>query len=393
MIRITKNTLVAGAATLFLATCGSTGEDPGAPKPPPPPIRAAEGLFDPSNEITLGLPSLESEQTLLYRAAEDGYKFCHHPNLVVFQDRLRAVWSNGLVGEDENGQRILHSHTSDGLAWSTPVVLAEDPDGPDGPLAAVATGFHVAGDTLVAYNTAIMDKHPIHADNALYARTSTDAETWGPPRRLAEGFFIERPRALPGGRLLMPGQFADSQPRLMYTDSPDGLSGWKDGVIPPAEAFQFPEPNWFRRSDGTIVMVFRTKNEIDRLWASISADNGESWSQPVETNFRDSTARFSAGNLPDGTAFLITNPGAHLVRNPLTIALSRDGITFDRAYVVRGEPTSMRWEGLHKLDGWQYPSALAWKGHLYIVYSINKEDVGVTRIALDKLSGGTDTRP
>ena len=81
------------------------------------------------------------------------------------------------------------------------------------------------------------------------------------------------------------------------------------------------------------------------------------------------------------------------MRNPLTIALSRDGITFDRAYLVRGEPTSMRWEGLHKLDGWQYPSALAWKGRLYIVYSINKEDVGVTRIALDKLSGGTDTRP
>ena len=196
MTRFTKKTLVT-CSTLFLATCGSTGDDPGAPKPPPPPIRAAEGLFDPANEATLGLPPIEGEHTLLYRATEDGYKFCHHPNLVVFQDRLRAMWSNGLVGEDENGQRILHSHTSDGLAWSTPVVLAEDPDGPDGPLTAVAAGFHVAGDTLVAYNTAIMDKHPIHVDNALFARTSTDAETWGPPRRLAEGSSSKGPARCP----------------------------------------------------------------------------------------------------------------------------------------------------------------------------------------------------
>ena len=57
----------------------------------------------------------------------------------------------------------------------------------------------------------------------------------------------------------MPGQFADSQPCLMYTDSADGISGWKDGRLPPSDAFQFPEPNWFRRPDGTIVMLFRTK--------------------------------------------------------------------------------------------------------------------------------------
>lgn len=330
----------------------------------------------------MGLPEIKGKQALLYRAAEDGYKFCHHPNLTLYKNRLYAMWSNGIAGEDENGQRVLYCHTSDGVNWTEPEVLAEDPDGPDGRLACVAAGWHVAGDTLVAYNTAIVDKAPIHPDNALFARTPVDGETWGEPAKITEGFFIERPRALPNGRLLMPGQFANSQPRLLFTDIGDGVSGWQDASIPDSEAFAYPEPNWFLRLDNTVVMLFRTKNENDRLYAATSSDNGASWTQPIETNFPDSTARFSAGNLPDGSAFVISNPGPHLVRIPLTIALSKDGVLFDRAFVIRGEPTEPRWEGLYKLRGWQYPSALVWNQHLYVAYSINKEDIGVTRIAL-----------
>jgi hypothetical protein len=45
----------------------------------------------------------------------------------------------------------------------------------------------------------------------------------------------------------------------------------------------------------------------------------------------------------------------------------------------------MRFQGKSKLDGWQYPSAVAWRDWLYIAYSINKEDVGVTRVRLEHL--------
>lgn len=132
-------------------------------------------------------------------------------------------------------------------------------------------------------------------------------------------------------------------------------------------------------------MLFRTRNESDRLYAADSSDDGESWSQPVETNFLDSTARFSSGSLPDGSVYIISNLGAHLVRIPLTIALSKDGVKFDRAFVIRGEATTPRWEGWGKLAGWQYPTSLVWGDFLYVAYSINKEDVGVTRIELSAL--------
>jgi hypothetical protein len=376
---------IAAMALVVLLGCDSETTPAESSSVAQPAIRAVEGLFNREIPDTLGLPQIQGEHALLYQATEEGYKFCHHPNLVVYKNRLHAMWSNGIAGEDENGQRILSSYSGDGVTWSEPAVLIEDPDGPDGRLACVAAGYQVDGDTLVAYYTAIVVKAPIHADNLLYARTSPDGETWTEPQQIADGFFIERPRALPGGRLLMPGQFADSQPRLMYTDSPDGITGWQDGKVPPTGAFQFPEPNWFRRPDGSLVTLFRTKNENDRLYAAASSDDGKSWSLPLETNFLDSTARFSSGSLPDGSVYIISNPGAHLVRIPLTIALSQDGVTFDRAFVIRGEATSQRWEGLHKLAGWQYPTSLVWGDYLYVVYSINKEDVGVTRIALSEL--------
>lgn len=360
----------------------------------PAPIRARPGLFDQSDTSTLGLPPLKGEHAVLYKATRDRYKFCHHSNLVVFQDRLYAMWSNGEVDEDSNGQRILGCSTADGVSWTDPVVITADPDGSQGPRAAVAAGFHVHADTLTAFYTSIISGKQIDPRSTLYAITTRDGKRWSNPRQIATGFFIDGPRRMRDGRLLLNGQRADRQPQLLWTDASSGLSGWKPAVIPPNDIFTFPEPTWFQRSLGELVMLFRTRSGHLRLYASTSHDHGETWTEPQETNFADATARSFAGNLPDGTAFIVSNPSTTPStyptigrRSPLTLALSADGITFDLAFVVRGEPTRMRYPGKSKLDGWQYPSAVAWNGWLYIAYSINKEDIGATRVRLEHLRG------
>ena len=358
----------------------------------PAPIRARPGLFDQSKTDSLGLSTLKGEHAVIYKATKDGYKFCHHSNLVVFNDRLHAMWSNGKEHEDTNGQHILGCSTADGVNWTEPVVITADPDGQKGPRAAVAAGFHVHAGTLTAFFTSIISEKQIDPRSMLYAISTRDGKNWGSPRKIATGFYIDGPRRLRDGRLLLNGQTADRQPRLLFTDAADGRSGWKPGVIPPNNIFTFPEPTWFQRPSGPLVMLFRTRSGHLRLYASVSQDRGKTWSPPLETNFPDATARSFAGNLPDGTIFIISNPSTtpstHPTigrRIPLTLALSADGITFDRAYVVRGDPTRMRFQGKSKLDGWQYPSAIAWRGWFYIAYSINKEDVGVTRVRLKQL--------
>lgn len=363
-----------------------------------PPIRTSAQLFNQKDPRSLGLPTAPGQHTLLYRATKDSYKYSHHANLGVFKDRLYVAWSSGIEHEDENGQRVLYCHSDDGVSFSKPEVLIPDPDGLDGEMGSTCAGFFATETTFIAYYTRFVHSEPVHERNTVHAVTSKDAKNWSSPHDLTAGFFIERPRRLLSGRLLMNGQQpsrAHRQPRLRYTDATDGLRGWKDATIPEADVYSFPEPTWFQRPDSTIVMLFRARSQKadGRLYASTSADNGVTWTRPVRTSYPDATARSSAGNLPDSTAFIINNPShtpgpvpriGH--RIPLVISLSRDGSLFDRAFVIRNEETTYRFKGTHKLPGWQYPGSIVWRSHLYVAYSINKEDVGITRISLAALS-------
>ena len=369
------------------------------------PLRAVDRLFDTSNARTLGITAVPGKHATVYRASENGpYRFSHHPGLAAFGGCLYCSWSSGFAHEDRPGQRVVYARSVDGVRWSSPRVLAEPGDKRN---RCIAAGFHVAGDTLVAYYT-VCREYPVHnlfhQDNGLFARTSRDGQNWSEPRRVAAGFFIEGPRRLPDGRLLLAGEVVGelwkterARMRLLYSDDPTGLAGWKVAAIDPKGAqpggikvFGYTEPCPYVRPDGAIVSPFR--NSTGFLYASVSQDNGVSWTVPRQTNFPDSRARFCTGRLPDGTVFLINNPGpgpnrraALGNRGLLTIALSNDGIVFDRAWLVRAEPTAQRFRGKGKSDGWQYPHALVWNDALYIVYSVNKEDIRLTRIALTSL--------
>ena len=355
-----------------------------APRTEPPLIEATAGLFDWSQPDSLGLTTAKCEHQLLYRATANGYQFSHHANLGLFEGQLYAMWSSGLVHEDNNGQRVVYCRSANGIDWSKPVVLAEDPDGEVGPKMCNAAGFYADGNTLVAY---------YGVRGRLHAKTSSDGLQWDQAREIVRGSFMNAPRRLRCGRLLMGGQSTMTEPLLMTSDQPDGLTAWRKAAPAKSSDLKYPEPTWFERANGTIVMLFRSRGNNPWLYASLSTDNGRSWSKPDRTGFPDATSRASAGNLPDGTAFIVNNPSRQpdsIIassgrRNPLTIALSSDGITFDRAYVVRGAKTTMRFLGKNKLEGWQYPHAIVWNEHLYVAYSINKEDIGVSRIALRDL--------
>ena len=148
------------------------------------------------------------------------------------------------------------------------------------------------------------------------------------------------------------------------------------------------EPSWFMRNDGAIVMVFRDQAETFLKLASVSHDDGETWSPPVLTNMPDSRSKQSAGNLPDGTAFLVGNPVTSKLRFPLVVALSRDGKVFDRAWLLRrGGRTlpEMRYDGRYKRQGFSYPKSAVIGDWLYIAYATNKEDIEVTRVPVDSL--------
>ena len=355
-------------------------------------IHPAPGLFDQNNLETLGLKVIAGEHALLYKASAEGMKYCHHPHLGIFQDTLYAMWSTGPTDEDSAGQHVVFSRSQDGKTWSPPRVLVPDPDGPSGPLRATAGGWWAHGDRMLAYYSVFAEARANPQQKwsdlmRLEAMTTTDGLRWSEPRVVLKDFMInEAPRPLASGRLLMTGENQRGIPRLLISSSQDGLQDWNDTILPlPSLARDPNEPTWYTRADGKIVMLFRDDNGSRRLYASLLNDSQTSWSMPVKTAYTDAVAKARAGNLPDGTAYIISNPGVKAGRAILTIATSADGMLFDRAFIVRSEPTRGVYQGMAKGPGYQYPNSLVRNGWLHVIYSVNKEDVMVTRIRMNDL--------
>ena len=70
----------------------------------------------------------------------------------------------------------------------------------------------------------------------------------------------------------------------------------------------------------------------------------------------------------------------------LAISLSRDGLNFDRMAVINFIAPMQRYEGKAKrANGYQYPHSVVVGKYLWVIYSVNKEDIEVARISIAEL--------
>jgi len=344
-------------------------------------------------------PAVES--VMLYEPTENDWKYSHHPSLVAFQGRLLAVWSNGLRDEDAPGQRVLYAVCDESGAWSKPAVLFQPDIDPDGRLRILtAAGFHVHKGTLVAYAG---DYSIERKGTRLLARTTQDAQAWTAVRDLGVPICPNHgPQPTASGRLIIAGNTA-----FPYTDDPTGLSGWKmTGIyLPTTESFEdnpatfwhvakrrggpnLCEGSFYQTGDGVLHMLFRAtgvaKGSGANLWESRSPDNGATWSPPQETAFSNTDTKFHFGRLPDGTFYGITCPiGSG--RMPLVLSLSRDGLRFDRHFLLGDRPYTKRFLGLHKGGHYGYPHSIVDGDRLRVIVSRQKEAVEVLSVALADL--------
>lgn len=70
-------------------------------------------------------PKLKTETVNMY-TPQKNWTFSHHPAISFFNDRFYATWSNGLVDEDDSGQRVMDA-AAQFDRWSGPLVLADAP--------------------------------------------------------------------------------------------------------------------------------------------------------------------------------------------------------------------------------------------------------------------------
>lgn len=359
------------------------------------PFEVAPGLFDAAG-VDLGLESAPGAQTATIFKPDAGTdKFSNGVVLMPFKGRLFAQWQSSPKDEDSADTWVAFSVSEDGLTWRAPQVLAAAGQG--GRMHS-SGGWWTDGRTLVAYINVWPTGFQSGDGGYTEYRLSKDGHRWSKPKRVVgagrkpvEGIIEQDPHPLPGGRLITafhtrPGMIVAPY----YSDDALGIRGWTRGTIQllpnDGKVSRELEPSLFLRAS-CAVMVFRDQGSSFRQLASESCDRGATWSTAAVTDMPDSRAKQSAGNLPDGTAYLVNAPRLDRVRIPLAITLSRDGRLFDRAFLLRGQRDlqPLRHEGQYKRPGYHYPKSVIWNDHLYVGYATNKEDVQLTRVPLSGL--------
>jgi len=347
-----------------------------------------------------GLRRLSVERAMIY-VPNTSWMYSHHPSVTRFKGRLIAIWSNGMVDEDAPGQRVVFAVSSDFFHWSAPEALAV-PSGYRRDTANILTaaGFHQYGDTLVAYYG---EYSPRREHTHLWARLTTDGEHWSAPLDMHLPVNPNHgPTAIAGGRLVISGNFS-----FPYTDDPRGLSGWRMSSFYPDSLYLEDNPatfyspaarmglpplcegSFYQTEEGVLHMLLRVtgKGWKGRLWLTESRDSGVHWSFPVETKFTDNDSKFHFGCLPGEGWYYVGVPDTahHYARTPLVLAISRDGRSFDRQYLIADQPYTLKKDGLWKGGQYGYPHTLVDGGYIYVIVSRQKEAVEIIRFATGEL--------
>jgi hypothetical protein len=328
-----------------------------------------------------------------------GRAYNHHHQILFDRGRLYASWSNGIAHEDNPGQRMVFAVSDDnGRTWSAPRQIT--PQSPDPTSTFTAMGLRTHRDLLIAYyghyahNPIGFDQNGIVSGKAILAnrananvwvrknsycdlRISRDrGESWEKPIRVLDRFVPNlRPFPLRNGRLLMPGNVS-----FGWTDDPAGVTRWKRSGLPRLPKWQVDDPEGFLKScsyrkdprdycegsffqtdDGTIHMMLRTlpaagERHNGRLAVTESRDGGKTWSEPILTGYSDCSCRFHFGRLPDGRLFDLSCPDPKGARTPMVLALSGDGVAFERHFVLGNAPAAKpRLSGHAKGGAYGYP--------------------------------------
>ena len=376
--------------TLLLAILFSTGQ---AQETLP---YIADGLLDSTHIETLGLRVCPAVKTVTIFSPTD--ETMHYANGVVmtaFKNTLFCMWQCSQTDEDAPETSVVMSKSTDeGHTWSHPVVIAAASDS----CYCTSGGWISTTDTLIAFiNTWPKRLQPIGGFTQYII--STNGNNWSEPKpvrmndgQVMSGVIEQDPYTMGCGRIIGAVHF---QPGLhiapVYTDSPTGLNGWKRAYFTGhdrGKQSQEIEPSLYQRRDSTLVMIFRDQASSFCKMASMSKDNGETWTEPMVTNIPDARVKQSAGNLPDGTVYLTGNPTGAKRRWPLVVLFSKDGICFDKAILLRkggNDLQTQRYPGKAKTLGYNYPKSMVHNRKLYVAYATNKEDVEYTVVDMNAL--------
>jgi len=326
-----------------------------------------------------------------------GWTYQHHVGIGCWKGKLYAVWDMTHVGEDNPPCHLVYSTSSDGFHWSEPKDLY--------PFNKAYNlrfyFFHSSNDRMLVFAAGWYPTDNISESekDRLYVREITADHKLGKIYTLIKPgpghppFFEESKDA---GFLQACREAINNKPLLEQGDYGlllgDRKMKWHDGKNwPGGEVPHIGGSLWrfgkalcfYHRDDGTLVGVCKMG------FVTQSRDGGNNWSLPViPRGIRGGGGKLWAQRTPDGRYAMIYIPQQDH-RYPMAVTTSDDGITFRDMRVIHGEVPPQRYEGRAKDIGPQYLRGISeWggdapsldKNSIWTIYSVNKEDIWVSRI-------------
>ncbi len=340
------------------------------------------------------------EKSTVYFPTESWW-YSHHAAFSIINGVMVAVWSQGRFNEDDVGQRIAYSTSTDFQHWTPSKPLVDTWQGQYSEMVLGCAGLYNDGKQLIVYfNAGEYEPEKLRENGTLrpvedgvgighgrWYVSTIDGIHWTEPQKLSVGGGGHQgPQPMGNGELLWAGGY-----RHAYTDDPTGIT-WDGNASVDLEyaksigAEMLVEGSFFVK-DGVVYMFHRTGT--DRLYVAFSTDWGRTWTDPYKTNFTDANTKFMFGQLPDGRYYCVSDPdpAGRGQRTPMILQISEDGLNWNEQYMLGNSPHTQKMDGMYKGGIYAYPNCfISEDGYFYAIYSLHKEDIEILRFKLTEIA-------
>jgi predicted neuraminidase len=324
------------------------------------------------------------------RAQPGGFHYLHESALAWHQGVLHAGWANHPRFEINTRDEVLRGTTSTdgGLTWQPVRTWAEKPwlggESFNHPVL-----FSHAG-RLWGFFTRWEKEQP----RTEICTWDATAAAWQATGQAIPGFIpFTPPRQMRDGHWIMGGELSWYEAAVALSQG-DDFTRWKTVQIPRPEEIrlQFPETTLLEQGD-KLVALCRPQGERTAP-ASVSADQGRTWSPLRLSNYPLAASKPLCGRLSTGQQYLIAN-NLEQGRTLLSIAVTAPGGSlFRQVWKIRHQQTPKRRllgtpEGKSLAGGnteWSYPAAVEHDGRLWVIYTQGKEDCALSIIPIRALA-------
>ena len=348
-----------------------------------------------------------------------GFTYNHAGMLTYFNGSFLCEYLTGPRGEHEAPSAVFMCRSEDGIHWQKPQeafpAIEVDTKPYRGPkkellqsekIACIAhhrMGFYTSSDNrllMLTFYGVSPDFHMI--PNNGYGVGRVVREVY-PDFSMSEIYFLRY--NLPGGSNqentnVFP-YFEESEDEGFKTACRELLADhlvtqqWWEEERLDTEFFTRPDGkalSYYTLSNGRVMGVF--KNSL----TSYTDDGGRSWS-PIRksVSIETSTGKVWGQKTADGRYALVFNPvpdSAH--RWPLAMMTGENGVDFDNLMTIHPEISPCRYEGKLKNLGAQYVRGITEANSqpddmaMWLIYSVNKEDIWVSRVPVPAQSCETE---